>query len=129
MARIDPKIFGALHVGGRRIAMGQHEACGPVSQRRLADALRATDQPCVGNAPAAIGVQERRLGLPMPEQDTGFTRLGDHHILLGLSRAHEVTGVGVAAVGVAEVAIVNKWSRTAVQTWVATVSGSAEASI
>ena len=42
------------------IAMGKHEPRHPVGQRRLADALRAADQPGVRNAPAAIGVQQRR---------------------------------------------------------------------
>ena len=37
--------------------MGEHEARHAIGQRRLADALRAADQPGMRNAPAAIGIR------------------------------------------------------------------------
>src|SRR6266700_6323975 len=116
MVRIDPQRLGVLHVGGLRIAVGQHETRGPVGQRRLADALRTTDQPGVGNPAAAIGVQERSLGFAMTEQNAGLARRADRDFLFDLARTHAV-------------AAVNKWSHSVVQTRPATLSGSGVASI
>src|SRR5215510_3163214 len=51
----------------------------PIRQRRLADAARAADQPGVRNATAAIGFEQRLLGLAMAEQHGGLAwmrRLG-----------------------------------------------------
>jgi hypothetical protein len=52
---IDRKRRRALHSRRLRMAMGQHEARHAIGQRRLADALRAADQPGVRDLPAAIG--------------------------------------------------------------------------
>ena len=94
--------------------MREHEPRHAIGQRRLADALRAADQPGMRNAPAAIGVQQRRLRLAMPEQIGRLARMPDRGLLLGLARAHAVLAVA---------GIANRWSRSAVQTRAATVSG------
>ena len=75
--------------------MREHEARHAIGQRRLADALRAADQPGMRNAPAAIGIEQRRLGLAMAEQIGRFARMPDRRFLLGLARAHAVSaGLG-----------------------------------
>ena len=64
---IDPERLRALNQGQKRIAIREHEARHAVGQCRLANALRAADQPGMRDSPAAIGVQQGRLGLAMPE--------------------------------------------------------------
>src|SRR5271169_6094584 len=100
--------------------MSQHEARHAISQCRLADALWTADQPGMRNAPAAIGVEQRRLGLAMPEQFRGFARMRYCNLLFDLARAH-ADGAGLE--------MAKRWSRSAVQTCAATASGSAVASI
>src|ERR1700754_1439981 len=102
--------------------MGQYETRHPIGQRRLADALRAADQPCMRNAPAPVGAQQRRFGFVMPEQRTGFARMRRDDLGLGLAWAHAVLATLAADVA-------KKRSRSAVQTKPATVLASAEASI
>src|ERR1700733_6831019 len=87
---IDVQIVGALYVCRERIAVGQDEAGHSVSQRRLADALRAADQPGVRNAPRAIGVEQRRLGLAMTKKVDGFPRMRNRYLRFGLA-AHAET--------------------------------------
>ena len=48
--------------------MGEHEARHAIGERRLADAGRTADQPGMRHAPAAIGVEQRALGLGVAEQ-------------------------------------------------------------
>ncbi len=72
VGRIDPQRLGVLHVGTKGIAMRQREPRHPIGQRRLADARRASDQPGMRNPPAAIGIQQRKLGFAMSEQRGGL---------------------------------------------------------
>ena len=88
IGRIDGEVLRALHRGRERMAVGEHEARHAIGQRRLADALRAADQPGMRNAPRSIGVQERRLGLAMPEQIGGLARMSCRGLLLDFSRTH-----------------------------------------
>ena len=122
MRRIDLQRFGALHLGCQRIAMREHEPRHPIGQRRLADALRAADQPGMRNPPAAIGVQQRQFGLAMPEQRHGFARMRDGSGCLSLAGAH-------ARLATFETSNSRKRSRTAVQTLAATAPAAALASI
>ncbi len=55
--------------------MGEHEPRHAVGERRLADAARAADQPGMRHASAAIGVEQRLLGLGMAEEDGGLARM------------------------------------------------------
>ena len=57
-----------LHRRRGRIGMGEHEARHAIGERRLADAARAADQPGMRHAAAAIGIEQRLLGLGMAEQ-------------------------------------------------------------
>src|SRR5579883_521395 len=66
--RIDPEACCALNVWDRRIAMAKHKARHPICERCLADALRPSNQPCVRDATASIGSEQRRLGLALAEQ-------------------------------------------------------------
>src|SRR5690242_16637496 len=106
IVRIDRQRSGGPH--GRRIGItvGEHETRHPVGERRLADALRSPEQPGMRDATAAIGIEQRRLSLAMPEQRSGFARMPDRNLLLDLARAH----AGLTAVAVARCA------RTALQT-------------
>ena len=52
--------------------MGEHEARHAIGQRRLADAGRPADQPGMRQAPAAIGLEQRPLGLGVAEQYGGL---------------------------------------------------------
>ena len=52
-----------LHGRHRGIGMGEHEARHAIGERRLADAALAADQPGMRHAAAAIGVEQRLLGL------------------------------------------------------------------
>src|ERR1700675_4485809 len=122
IGRVDEKRLGALHLGAKRIAMGEHEARHPIGQRRLADAGRAPDQPGMRNAPAAIGIQQGGLGLAMPEQRSGFARMGDRDLRLDLTGAH-------AGLATLLVLVAKKRSRNAAQILPATTAGSAVASI
>src|SRR5579883_3620973 len=119
---IDRERGRALHVVRERIAMGEHEPRHTIGERRLADALRAAEQPGMRNASAAIGVEQRRFRLAMAEQRGGFARMRDRRLGFGLARAH-------AGLGALLVTLTKKRSRKAVQTLPATVSTSASASI
>ena len=68
IVRIDRKVLGALHGRRERLRMSEHEARHAIGQRCLADPLWPADQPGMRNAPAAIGRQQRGLGLTMAEQ-------------------------------------------------------------
>ena len=59
---IDVKVGGFAHALGVRIGVGEHEPGETPGERRLADALRAADQPGVGETPVTIGRQQFRLG-------------------------------------------------------------------
>src|SRR5437763_1021986 len=100
--------------------MREHESRHPISQRCLADALRAADQPGMRNAPAAIGIEQRCLRRTMSEQFGGLARVPDRDLIFGLASAHA---------DVADVAVANRRSRSAVHTWAATTSGLVLASI
>src|SRR6185312_3878424 len=102
--------------------MGQHEARHAIGERRLADALLSPDQPGMGNAPAAIGIEQCRLRLAMPEQDGGLARMRHRDLGFDLARAH--AGAAKLLAG-----FVKKRSRKAAQTCAATVFTSALASI
>ena len=118
--RIERERLGTLYRRRHGIGIGEHEAGHAIGQRRLADALRTADQPGMRNAPAAIGIEQCRLGLAVAEQLGRFAGMPDRHFLLGLACAHTVpAGLGTA----------NTRSRSAVQTRAATVSASALASI
>src|SRR5262245_18305827 len=75
--------------------MGEHETRHPVGQRRLADAGRSADQPGVGDAAAAIGLEQGVLGLRVAEQDGGFARMRRLEVVIvfrvDLAGAHEAT--------------------------------------
>ena len=122
VGRINPKPVGALHIGGERIAMRQHESCHAIGQRRLAYSCRTSDQPSVRNAPAAVGIQQCRLGFTMPEQLRSFARMNGCDLRLDLTGAHAefATLPGLAA---------KKRSRKATHMLAATVPASALASI
>ena len=121
IGRIDRECFGAPYLGGQGIAMCEHEPGHSISERRLADALRTSDQPGVRNTSAAIGIQQRHLGFAMPEQRAGFPRTNGRKLRFDLTGAH----ARLAAL----VPVVKKRSRNAAQMLAATVLGSAVASI
>ena len=87
-AGLDVKLLGALHRRRQGVAVGEHEPRHAIGQRRLADALRAAKQPGVRNASAAIGVQQRHLGIAMTEPRAGFARMRCCDVLLDLAGAH-----------------------------------------
>src|ERR1700741_1550275 len=103
--------------------MRQHKARHAIGERRLADALRATEQPGMRNASAAIGVEQRRLRLAVAEKLGGFARMRHRRLGFGLARAH--AGLGTLSL---LVALTKKRSRKALHTFAATVSTSALAS-
>ena len=117
--RVDCKRVGALHACRQRIAVGEHEARHAVGQRRLADALPASDQPGMGNPPAFVGTEQRRLGVAMAEQFGRLARMRDADLGVSLARAH----AGLVA------AVEKKRSRSVVHTLAATVLASPLASI
>src|SRR5262245_40024008 len=94
--------------------MGEHETRHPVGQGRLADALRPADQPGMGNPPAAIGIQQRALGLAVPKQYAGLTRRRNRNFLLGLLCTHA---------GAAEVDVARRRLRNSLKMCAATASG------
>src|SRR5215510_13443095 len=71
--------------------MGQHKARHPVSERRLADAVRPADQPGVRDAAAAIGFEQHLLGLAMAEQHCGLARVRGLGLVSRFGSAHEAT--------------------------------------
>ena len=75
MARIDGERCRLSNFGRRRVGVCQHEARQTVSQRRLADAFGAGDQEGMGDAAAAIGGEQRRLGAGVAEQHRGRARV------------------------------------------------------
>jgi hypothetical protein len=106
---IDLKRRRALHVGSKRIAMREHEARHPIGQRRLADALRAADQPGMRNTSAAVGIEQCLLGLAMPEQRGGFARMDGCDGWIDLFGAHAECAMISASAAI-------KRSRTAIRT-------------
>ena len=54
---IDGKRRRALHRARQRITVSQHKARHAIGQCRLADTCRAADQPGMGNATAAVGIE------------------------------------------------------------------------
>jgi hypothetical protein len=94
---LERKRFSTLHRRPHGISIGEHEPRHAIGQCRLADTLRAADQPGMRNAPAAIGVQQRRLRLAMAEQLGRFTGMPDRYLRFGLAGAHaELALVGMA---------------------------------
>src|SRR6476646_1498561 len=119
---IDVKRFGTLYLGGRVIAMCQHEARHSIGKRRLADALRTPDQPGMRNTSAAVGIQQRHLGFAMPCQCAGFAGMNGRKLRFDVAGAHaEVTTLSAPAA--------KKRSRNTAHTLAATASASALASI
>ena len=102
--------------------MAQHKSRHAIGQCRLADALRAADQPGVRNPAALVGIEQRGLFLPVPKQHGRFARMGRGNLGLGLTWAHAV--VARLSAGAAK-----KRSRSAVQTLAATALASPLASI
>src|SRR5579871_170993 len=117
---IDLERGRTLHVLAQRITMGQHKARHAIGERGLADALRAADQPGMCDASAAVGVEQRRFRLMMPEQRGGLARMRHRSLGFGLARTH--AGLGTPA-------LTKKRSRKVLQILVATVSTSALASM
>ena len=68
MIGVDGERVRRLHCGRRRIGMREHEARHAISERRLADALRARDQKRMRHAAGAIGGKQCRFGVGMAEQ-------------------------------------------------------------
>src|SRR5438445_8725716 len=119
---INPKRFGALHIGRQGIAMRENEPRHAIGQRRLADAHRPSDQPGVRNTPAAVGIQQRRLGFAMSEQRGSFAWRNGCKLRFDLTGAHaEVAPLPTPAV--------KKRSRKAVHMLDATVLASELGSI
>ena len=75
----------------------------------------AADQPGVRNAPAAIGIQQRHLGIAMAEPGGGLARMRRRDVLLDLTGAH-------AGLATLSTSALKKRSRKAVQTPAATVA-------
>ena len=122
LGRIDRQRRGALHSGGPRIAMSQHEPCHAVGERCLADALRAADQPGMRHPRASIAIKQRALGIVVSEQRGVLAGMQHRHLRLDLTGAHaELTALPVSAA--------NRRSRTVVHIRAATVAASALASI
>src|SRR5579859_1213201 len=101
--------------------MAQHEARHAIGQGRLADALRAADQPRMRNPSAFVGGKQRGFGLAVTEQHGGPAgmRRGDLGFRLFRTHALEAAVAGLA----------KKRSRSAVQTLAATVLASGVASM
>src|SRR4051794_30570055 len=95
--------------------MRKHVARHAVSERRLADAARAADQPGMRHAPRAIRVEKTLLGLGMSVKRKRLPRMRDFRVV-----AHEAATSGAAGLSRAV---------TAAQTNSATVPGSAPALI
>src|SRR3984893_6024026 len=102
--------------------MGEHEPRPSIGQRCLADAPRAPDQPGMGNTPAAVGVQQCRLGFAVPEQCRGFARMNGGVPRFDLTGAH-------AELATLPGPVAKKRSRNAAHMLAATVLASAFASI
>ena len=66
-------------VGGRA---GEQAAGEAVGQRGLADAVGAGDQPGVVHAPGAHGVEQRRLGGFVAEEERVCARVGRHGVVI-----------------------------------------------
>ena len=102
--------------------MREHEPGHSIGQRGFADALRAPDQPRMGNAPTAVGIEQRRLGVAVPGKQRGFARMHGCDLRFDLTRAHaELTALPVLPA--------NRRSRKAAHIFAATASGPALASI
>ena len=122
IGRIDPERLGAPHVGSERIAVGQHEPRHSIGERRLADSGRPADQPCMRNSSAAIGIQQRHLGVAVPKQRAGLARVNGGDPGFDLAGAH-------AGLATSPALVANNRSRKAAQMVEATMPGSAVASI
>src|SRR6185312_808566 len=108
----------ALHVGGFRIGMSEHEAREAERERRLADSGRAADQPGMGDAAALVGVEQRGFRGLVPEQRDGLARRLDVAVVLAHGAA-ACTSAGGAG---------RKRSSTAFQMRSATISRGARPS-
>src|SRR5215218_7217361 len=118
--RIERERLGPLHRRRHGLGIREYEAGHAIGQRRLADALRAADQPGMRNAPAAIGFEQGHLGIAMAEPGGGFTRMRRRNALLDLARAHaDRTTLSASAL--------KKRSRKVAHTLAATAAGSASA--
>src|SRR6516162_4647831 len=102
--------------------MAQDETSHAIGERRLADALRTPDQPSMRDAPAPVGVEQSGLRLAMPKQLGSLARMRRADFGLDPLRAHARPATFPA--GTAKTR-----SYSAVQTWWATASMSALASI
>ena len=78
-----------LHGRDRRVRMREHETRHAIGQRRLADTGRSTDQPGVWHAGAAIGIQQRLVGLLMAEPVRRLARMRYREVVAILT--HEAT--------------------------------------
>ena len=75
MLRIDRKRRRRLHGRRARVRMCQHKPRHPVGERGLADTGRPADQPGMRQAAAAVGGEQRALGLLMAHQYRGCARM------------------------------------------------------
>src|SRR6185312_4317247 len=121
VGRIDVKAIGTLHGRRKGISMRKNEASHPVGERGLADSLRASDQPGMRNASAAIGIEQRRLGLAVTEQNSCFSRMNNRKRRLGLAAHADAAALFVL--------VVKNRSRSTDQIFAATFAGSSVASI
>ena len=123
MFTIDGERGRRLDLRSGRIRMSKDEAGEAVGERRLADALGADEQQGVRHASAAIGGQQRGLGVGMAVKRVGQAR---RRRFLGFvrDRAHDATFSSTVAAPAG-------WSRefTAFHTCLATFSFGADASM
>ena len=110
--------------GRRRAAMGEQEARDPVGERRLADALRAADQPGVVQAPGGERVEERRLA-PRHGRRTPSARADAACRRAGPARGDRCQPAWAFRTGAAAAISSPKRSSTAAQTCSSTLSGRA----
>ena len=72
---IERKRGRRLHSGRGGVRVREDEAGQSIRQRGLADAGRPTDQPGMRHASAAISIEQCALGLVMPEERGGRSRM------------------------------------------------------
>src|SRR5947209_20248932 len=120
--RIDLKRFGPLHIGAKRIAIREHEPRHSIGQCCLSNSRGSSDQPGMRDPSTAIGIQQCRLALAMPEKRGGLARMNRCHLCFDLTGAH-------AELAMFPAPAVKRRSRTALHMLLATMLGSAVASI
>ena len=76
MGRIEVEVFRLLRRERGKIGMGGDEARHAPGERRLANALRTTENPGVRQTSRAVGVEKLGLRRLMAEQDMGVARMG-----------------------------------------------------